>query len=80
MLTHDTMYFMSNKYLKSWETEGLQDGMERVVSYLRLSHSGAQTDDLGFDYVGRVQLYFARPCALQGSLAGKLSQSFQLFS
>lgn len=61
MLTHDTMYFMSNKYLKSWDTEGLVDGQERVVSYLPLSHSAAQTYDLGFNFVGRVQLYFARP-------------------
>ena len=71
MHTHDTMYFMSSKYLKSWDTEGLQDGKERVVSYLPLSHSAAQVYDLGFNFTGRVQLYFAKPNALQGSLVGK---------
>ncbi|CAI2387252.1 unnamed protein product [Moneuplotes crassus] len=75
MLTHDTMYFMSNKYLKSWDTEGLVDGKERVVSYLPLSHSAAQTYDIGFNYVGKVQLYFARPCALQGSLVDTLKHA-----
>ena len=79
MLTHDTMYFMANKYLKSWDTEGLKDGHERVVSYLPLSHSAGQVYDLSFNLVGRAQMYFARPDALQGSLVGKYTSVFSSF-
>jgi long-chain-fatty-acid--CoA ligase ACSBG len=72
MLTHDNMYFVVGQFLRNWEDQGIEDGRERVVSYLPLSHSAAQVSDILTNLVARVQLYFARPDALQGSLVETL--------
>lgn len=71
MLTHDNMYFVVAQFLRNWEDQGIDDGRERVVSYLPLSHSAAQCTDILMNLVARAQIYFARPDALQGTLVGK---------
>jgi long-chain-fatty-acid--CoA ligase ACSBG len=72
MLTHDNMYFVVGQFLRNWEDQNIEDGRERVVSYLPLSHSAAQVSDILTNLVGRVQIYFARPDALQGTLVETL--------
>ena len=70
MLTHDNMTFVISQFLRNWEDQGIEDGRERVVSYLPLSHSAAQVVDILVNLVARGQIYFARPDALQGTLVG----------
>jgi long-chain-fatty-acid--CoA ligase ACSBG len=50
------------------------DGSERMVSYLPLSHSAAQGTDLLLPMLGHVTLTFAKPDALQGSLLETLKE------
>ena len=71
MLTHDNQYFVYTQMLKNAEDEKVQLGKERIVSYLPLSHSAAQLNDILANLIGRFQIYFARPDALQDSLVGK---------
>lgn len=73
LLTHDNMFYVISKMLKEIEDQDINYGEERVVSYLPLSHSAAQVNDLMNNLVVRVQIYFARPDALQGSLVETLS-------
>ncbi|CAI2358866.1 unnamed protein product [Moneuplotes crassus] len=68
MLTHDNQQFVIIQMIKNAEDEGFESGKERVVSYLPLSHSAAQANDVLGTIVFRNQVYFARPDALQGSL------------
>jgi long-chain-fatty-acid--CoA ligase ACSBG len=75
MLTHDNMFFVIAQVLREWEDQGIEDGRERVVSYLPLSHSAAQVVDLLNNLVARTQIYFARPDALQGSLVETLTHA-----
>ena len=75
MLTHDNMFFVMAQVLRNWEDQGIEDGRERVVSYLPLSHSAAQIVDLINNLVSRCQVYFARPDALQGSLVETLTHA-----
>lgn len=72
MLTHDNMIFVIMKILKEIEDQDIKFGEERVVSYLPLSHSAAQVNDIMSNLVARTQIYFARPDALQGSLVETL--------
>lgn len=73
MLTHDNMLFLINRMVKEFDSEGINYGEEKVVSYLPLSHSAAQVIDIMTNLVARAQIYFARPDALQGSLVESLS-------
>lgn len=73
MLTHDSQHFVIRQMLENGSDEGMEDGKERVVSYLPLSHSAAQSNDILSNVVARTQIYFARPDALQGTLVGKPS-------
>lgn len=73
MQTHDNMFFVIAQFLRNWEDQGIEDGRERVVSYLPLSHSAAQVTDILNNLVARTQIYFARPDALQGTLVETLN-------
>mmetsp|Transcript_17424 Transcript_17424/g.20239 ORF Transcript_17424/g.20239 Transcript_17424/m.20239 type:complete len:298 (-) Transcript_17424:472-1365(-) len=66
------MIFVIMKILKEIEDQDIKFGEERVVSYLPLSHSAAQVNDIMSNLVARTQIYFARPDALQGSLVETL--------
>lgn len=72
MLTHDNMVFVMSKMIKEIEDQDIVYGEERTVSYLPLSHSAAQVNDIMNNLVTRTQLFFARPDALQGSLVETL--------
>ena len=72
MLTHDNMIFTISRILKELEDQDINIGQERVVSYLPLSHSAAQVNDIMSNLVARTQIYFARPDALQGTLVETL--------
>lgn len=73
MLTHDNLTFVISRMLKGWEDQGIEFGEERTVSYLPLSHSAAQVNDIMSNLVARTQIYFARPDALQGTLVDTLN-------
>ena len=72
MITHDNLFFSISQMLRNWESEGIDYGKERIVSYLPLSHSAAQVADIMSNLVARTQVYFARPDVLQGSLVETL--------
>jgi len=73
MLTHDNQFFVITQMYRN--TDGsefeLVRGKERIVSFLPLSHSAAQAQDILGNLVFQSQIYFARPDALQGTLVGK---------
>ena len=73
MLTHDNMTFTLSRMLSGWEDQDIEFGQERCVSYLPLSHSAAQINDIMSNLVARTQLFFARPDALQGTLVDTLN-------
>lgn len=72
MLSHDNMVFLIQAFLKELEDQGIEFGQERTVSYLPLSHSAAQVNDILSNLHGRTQIFFARPDALQGTLVETL--------
>lgn len=66
MLSHDNMIFnmtLSHRALTR-EVGWLDDGSERMVSYLPLSHSAGQCTDLILPMLGHAVLTFAKPDAL----------------
>ena len=73
MLTHDNMVFIISRMLSGWKDQEIDFGNERCVSYLPLSHSAAQVNDIMSNLIGRTQLYFARPDALQGTLVDTMN-------
>ena len=69
------LYNMTWTYINgNKEIKFADDGSERLVSYLPLSHSAAQCADLLMPMIGNLQLTFARPDALQGSLVETLQE------
>lgn len=73
MLTHDNLHFAIEQVLRNFAKVGIEDGRERIVSYLPLSHSAGQCTDICANLLVRCQIYFARPDALQGTLVGKFT-------
>jgi long-chain-fatty-acid--CoA ligase ACSBG len=72
MLTHDNLIFVNSTFVNEFEEIGIEYGQERCVSYLPLSHSASQINDLMSNLVSRTQVYFARPDALSGTLVETL--------
>lgn len=75
MLNHDNYYFTYKTFIDEQKHHGIQEGMERVVTYLPLSHIAAQVFDIAINLKFASQLYFARPDALQGSLVETLQHA-----
>ena len=70
MLSHDNLLFSLKRNLINDPNFKLafEDGVERMVSYLPLSHVAGLKGDLMFHLGHGGSVYFARPDALQGTL------------
>lgn len=77
MLSHDNMLYNTSLMHQalSKEANWQNDGSERIVSYLPLSHSAAQNSDLLMPMLGHAVMTFAKPDALQGSLVDTLKET-----
>ena len=75
MLNHDNIYFTTLTLMDELKHHKIEEGKERVVSFLPLSHIAAQVFDITINLIYASQLYFARPDALQGSLVETLQHA-----
>lgn len=71
MLNHDNLTFVART---GTEFEGMQNGLEVVISYLPLSHIAAQIVDIYACLTVAATIYFAEKDALKGSLPKTLRQ------
>jgi len=79
MISHDNITWTARNVLRLLPRYGTAGTSDRTVSYLPLSHVAAQMLDLhipmsgmAFEDAKQVQIYFARPDALRGSLLNTL--------
>ncbi|KAI5640586.1 AMP-binding enzyme domain-containing protein [Phthorimaea operculella] len=72
MLTHDNLTW--DAYSISERVATLQPGVERLVSFLPLSHVAAQVVDIYCTLGNGVTVFFAQPDALKGSLVETLKE------
>ncbi|VVC96583.1 long-chain-fatty-acid--CoA ligase ACSBG2-like isoform X2 [Leptidea sinapis] len=72
MLTHDSLTW--NAYTSSLRVVNIQPTVDRIVSYLPLSHVAAQIMDIYITLANGVPVYFAQPDALKGSLVQTLKE------
>ncbi|OQS07070.1 long-chain-fatty-acid-CoA ligase [Thraustotheca clavata] len=75
MLSHDNITWTIASTLKQFENGGVTiNSNSRMVSYLPLSHVAAQLLDIHLPIASGVQIYFAQPDALKGSLGATLKE------
>lgn len=71
MLSHDNIIFASRTCANYFK---LQEGNERIMSYLPLSHAAAQVADLYFSIISGSCCYFADKNVLKGSMIQNLRE------
>ncbi|NXH29959.1 ACBG2 ligase, partial [Myiagra hebetior] len=74
MLSHDNLTWTAAAAGRFIMLSDAQDRQEQVVSYLPLSHIAAQMSDIWSAMTFGVQVYFAQPDALKGSLVETLRE------
>ncbi|NXB36336.1 ACBG2 ligase, partial [Eulacestoma nigropectus] len=74
MLSHDNLTWTAAAAGRFIMLSEAQDRQEQVVSYLPLSHIAAQMSDIWSAMTFGVQVYFAQPDALKGSLVETLRE------
>ncbi|NWW12194.1 ACBG2 ligase, partial [Oreocharis arfaki] len=74
MLSHDNLTWTAAAAGRFIMLSDAQDRQEQVVSYLPLSHIAAQMSDIWSAMTFGVQVYFAQPDALKGSLVDTLRE------
>ncbi|NWW26820.1 ACBG2 ligase, partial [Falcunculus frontatus] len=74
MLSHDNLTWTAAAAGRFIMLSDAQDRQEQVISYLPLSHIAAQMSDIWSAMTFGVQVYFAQPDALKGSLVETLRE------
>ncbi|NWT21288.1 ACBG2 ligase, partial [Vireo altiloquus] len=74
MLSHDNLTWTAAAAGRFIALSDAQDRQEQVISYLPLSHIAAQMSDIWSAMTFGVQVYFAQPDALKGSLVDTLRE------
>ncbi|XP_022118799.2 long-chain-fatty-acid--CoA ligase ACSBG2 isoform X1 [Pieris rapae] len=72
MLSHDNLTW--DAYTCTLRVGNVQPAMDRIISYLPLSHVAAQVIDIYITLGSAVAVYFAQPDALKGSLLETLKE------
>lgn len=70
MLSHDNYTWPSSQTVKKYP---VYDN-DRIVSYLPLSHVAAQLIDIVSTMISGIEVFFAEPTALQGTLVETLRE------
>ncbi|XP_045527961.1 long-chain-fatty-acid--CoA ligase ACSBG2-like isoform X1 [Pieris brassicae] len=72
MLSHDNLTW--DAYSCTLRVDNVQPAIDRIISYLPLSHVAAQVIDIYITLGSAVAVYFAQPDALKGSLLETLKE------
>ncbi|CAG4989801.1 unnamed protein product [Colias eurytheme] len=72
MLSHDNLTW--DAHSATLRVDNIQPTLERVISYLPLSHVAAQVMDIYITMGSAVPIFFAQPDALKGSLVQTLKE------
>ncbi|NWW84708.1 ACBG2 ligase, partial [Rhynochetos jubatus] len=74
MLSHDNLTWTASTAGRSMKLTSAKEKQEVVVSYLPLSHIAAQMSDIWLAITFGVQVFFAQPGALKGTLVDTLRE------